>query len=224
MSRTKTSSAIELLVPLDRTSARPLHRQLEHELRGRRPEWPPCIRINAAVDARAGRTARGLARDRGRGVRAAGGRGIPGQQAWRRDPGRGRRSAGTVPPARTSRSPDRLRLPTRSPGPGPVPAGHLAAIRAAGPERGAQRAARVSRRPRHARVADGARRLPQPGPWHGRPPRAHRHLLGVRAGPQARGHGPARGRRTAGGDRGTVPGRGPQRPPLDGSRRHRDPG
>src|SRR6187399_782063 len=33
MSRTKTSSAIELLVPLDRASPRPLHRQLEHELR-----------------------------------------------------------------------------------------------------------------------------------------------------------------------------------------------
>ncbi len=33
MTRTKTSSAIELLVPLDRASARPLHRQLEHELR-----------------------------------------------------------------------------------------------------------------------------------------------------------------------------------------------
>ena len=33
MSRTKTSSAIELLVPLDRASAHPLHRQLEQELR-----------------------------------------------------------------------------------------------------------------------------------------------------------------------------------------------
>ena len=33
MPRTKTSSAIELLVPLDRASARPLHRQLEQELR-----------------------------------------------------------------------------------------------------------------------------------------------------------------------------------------------
>src|SRR5688572_13848685 len=33
MPRTKTSSAIELLVPLDRTSTNPLHRQLEQALR-----------------------------------------------------------------------------------------------------------------------------------------------------------------------------------------------
>ena len=33
MPRTKTSSAIELLVPLDRANGHPLHRQLEQELR-----------------------------------------------------------------------------------------------------------------------------------------------------------------------------------------------
>src|SRR5205085_1676853 len=34
MTRTRTSSAIELLVPLDRTASEPLHRQLERALRG----------------------------------------------------------------------------------------------------------------------------------------------------------------------------------------------
>ena len=188
-----------------------------------RPEWPTRVRLHAAVDAGAGRAARGLARDRGRGIRATGGGGIPGQPARRRDPGRGGRPVGTSSRARPVPDPDRLRLRTRSPGCRPVPAGHLDAIRAPGAQRGAKRAARVPRRTRHARVADRPRRLPQPGPRDGCPSGAHRHLLRVRPGPQARRHRFARGRRPAGRDRGTVPGGGARRPPLRRPRRHRDP-
>src|SRR6187397_3305028 len=102
-----------------------------------RPEWPPRIRIHDAVDTRPRRAARGLARDRCRGVRATGCRGIPGQQAGWRDPGRRWRTPGAISRARAFPDPDRLRLPTRSPGPRSVPPGNLDAIRAPGTERGA---------------------------------------------------------------------------------------
>ena len=55
MSRTKTSSAIELLVPLDRASTNPLHRQLEQELRdavrsGRLPSGSTLPSTRALAD------------------------------------------------------------------------------------------------------------------------------------------------------------------------------
>ena len=85
MARTRTSSDLELLLPLDRESPQPLHRQLEQGLREAIRDGRLPASDGAAVDARARGPARGLARDRRRGVRAAGRRGLPRQPARRRD-------------------------------------------------------------------------------------------------------------------------------------------
>ena len=106
MSRTKTSSAIELLVPLDRASTNPLHRQLEQGLReavrsGRLPSGSTLPSTRALAEQLGG-----LARDRRRGVRTAGGRGLPRQPSGWRNPGRDRRPPG----ARASTGPAPLAI------------------------------------------------------------------------------------------------------------------
>ena len=64
----------------------------------------------------------------------------------------GARPAPSRPPG-PGDSPHRVRLPAGAPRPRPVPAGHLAPLGPAGAQRGAQRAVRLPRRARHARIA-----------------------------------------------------------------------
>ena len=189
MSRTRTSSDLELLVALDRAGREPLHRQLE-----RGP--PRRVRDGRLAPGRAlpstpgaGRAARGLARDRRRGLRAARRRGLSRQPAGRCDAGRARRPRDRSDPLGPTATADlRVRLPAR---PARTSrefprAAWLRALRRVlgdGPERAARAtsaaAACRSCGPRSATYLNRVR-------GHRRRPGRHRHLHGLRPGPRAR--------------------------------------
>ena len=150
MTRTRTSSALELLVPLGRTD--PGRSTGSSSTGCGRRSGPAASRPTAPpVVASAGGPARGVARDRRGGVRAARRRGLP-----REPPGRLTQVAATRRPATTAlRRPSprpgvRDRLPARPAGPRPVPARRLAAVGPAGAQRGAERAVRLPRRARRS--------------------------------------------------------------------------
>ena len=162
MSRTKTSSAIELLVPLDRasggrsTASSNMSCVTLSEMAASRPD-PRCrrrARWRHNSRSRAGSWSRRTSSWRPR---------TPGQQSLvarprsRPAPVRLRRARQDLPRSRSRSTSDpvaRTWISSR---------GDMDAIRPPGAERDAQRAVRVSRRTRHARVADGARRLPRTG-------------------------------------------------------------
>ena len=210
MSRVRTSSAPEVLVPLDRTSAEPLHRQLEQGLRDAIRNGRLGRRIGRAVDARVRRRTRRLARDRRRGVRPARGRGLPDEPARRRDPGRPERPR---PPGRGGRR--SCRRPTSSTSGRAGPTWTSSRARSGCARSGArsneapERAARLPRRPRRTGTAGRAGGLPRPRPRHRGGPGVDRHLLGVLAGTEAGRRRPACARRAPGRDRGSDPAREP---------------
>ena len=131
MPRMRTSSSLELLLPLDRDAPEPLHRQLEHGLRDADPERPPRARVGAAVDPIARGSARHVARHRRRGLRAARRRGISREPpGWRHPRGHGGAVASPHVPPVAGRA-VRPRLPPRPTRRRPVPAGGLVALRPA---------------------------------------------------------------------------------------------
>ena len=136
MARMRTSSALELLVPLDRDGPEPLHRQLEQGIREADPQRPAGGRRGPAVDPGAGRAAR---RSRAgswsrptsssapRAISRAAGRRRPVSRSCRgRRPARARAGAGHRL---------RRRLPAGPARPRPLPARHLAALGPAGARR-----------------------------------------------------------------------------------------
>ena len=224
MARMRTSSALELLVPLDRDGPEPLHRQLEQGIR----EAVRSGRLAAGAALPSTRAlAVQLAVSRGIVVEAYEQLGAEGYLAI--TPGGVTRVAimSRPPPARrTSGAGHRLRrrLPAGPARPRPLPARDVAALGQAGARHRPEPAARLSRRARDARAARCPGRLPQSRPGHGRRRRFDRRLLRVRAGPQARRPGPARPRRAPDRHRGSDPAREPRGPARDRSRGRRDPG
>ena len=186
MARTRTSSDAELLVELRRDDDVPLHRQLEQELRGGDPLRPPRLGQCRAVDARPRDPARPLAGRRRRGVRAARRRGLPDEPARRHDPHRrgrrGRRPPTDAPHPARGRRTSAIDFGYGRPDVIAIPARRLAAVDAAGPDRGAERAARLPRPARRRRAPRGTRRLPQPRARHVRRCAAGRRQQRLRAG------------------------------------------
>ena len=188
---------------------------------GRRRAAPPAARTGAsrgdplgaarggqrrAVDARPRDPAGPVAGRGRRGLRAARRRGLPDEPAGRHDPhrrGRRRLDPDDHPTSSDLREhPLRLRLrPSRR---FAIPASRMAAVDAAGPDRGAERAARLSRPARRRRAPGGARRLPQPRARHVRRCRASCRQQRVRAGGGAR-HACASRRGARGGSRSRIP-------------------
>ena len=188
------------------------------------PQRPAGGRRGPAVDPGTGRAARGLARDRGRGLRAARRRGLSRDHAGRRHPCRDHVPAAARPPTSGAGHGLRRRLPAGPARSRPLPARDVVALGQAGARHRPEPAARLSRRARDARAARCPGGLPQSRPGHGRRRRFDRRLLRVRAGPQARRSGPARRRRAADRHRGSDPAREPRGPARDRSRGRRDPG
>ena len=213
MARTRTSSDVELLLPLDRESPQPLHRQLEQGLR----EAIRDGRLPAATGLPSSRAfATQLGVSRGIVVEAYEQLVAEGYLASR--PGgatRVARSAIAAPfhqPEARAR-PGRVRLPARPARRVRVPARGLAPQPARGPAACPERSADLPRRPRDPGAPGGPRHVPQPGPRHGRRPGGRRHLQRLRAGPRAHRAGDAGARRARG------RGRGPVRPRVPGDAR-----
>ena len=224
MARMRTSSALELLVPLDRDGPEPLHRQLEQGIR----EAVRSGRLTAGAALPSTRAlAAQLAVSRGIVVEAYEQLGAEGYLAI--TPGGVTRVAimSRPPPTRPTSGAGhglRRRLPAGPARSRPLPARDVAALGQAGARHRPEPAARLSRRARDARAARCPGGLPQSRPGHGRRRRFDRRLLRVRAGPQARRPGPARPRRAPDRHRGSDPAREPRGPARDRSRGRRDPG
>ena len=224
MARMRTSSALELLVPLDRDGPEPLHRQLEQGIR----EAVRSGRLAAGTALPSTRAlAAQLAVSRGIVVEAYEQLGAEGYLAT--TPGGVTRGCDQVAAAARPSTPGaghrlRRRLPAGPARPRPLPARDLAALGQAGARHRPEPAARLSRRARDARAARCPGRLPQSRPGHGRGRRFDRRLLRVRAGPQAGRPGPARPRRPSDRHRGPDPAREPRGPARDRPRGRRDPG
>ena len=183
MERTRTSSALELLVGLRRDDPGAAPSPARARASRRDPGWPARAVRDPALDPRAGRPARRLARDRRRGLRAARRRGLPRQPPRRARPG----SPG--PPRRRRRHPSNPQ-PSASPstsGPGRPDLDLFPrlvwsrAVRRVLAEVPSDRL-RLPRRARDARAPSCARDLPQPGPRDGRGSRRRRRS--ARASPR----------------------------------------
>ena len=169
MARMRTSSALELLVPLDRDGPEPLHRQLEQGLR----EAVRSGRLAAGTALPSTRAlAVQLAVSRGIVVEAyeqLGAEGYLATTAGRRHPGCDQVAA-AAHPTHASDAGHRLRrrLPAGPARSRPLPARDLAALGQAGARHRPEPAARLSRRARDARAARCPGRLPQSRPGYGR--------------------------------------------------------
>ena len=184
MARTRTSSDVELLVPLDRDVCRAAPPAARGEPPLGDPRRAAGGRDDPAVDARARVPARRVARDRRRGVRAARRRGLPRVAGRRRDPRRPWRDEHAGRPRGPRDALLAVRLPARPARRDRVPARRLAALDPPGAGRGACRPLLVPRRARRPGAPDRPRRLPQPGPRDGRRARDRRRVDRVHPGPR----------------------------------------
>ena len=157
MTRSRTSSDVELLVALDRRAPEPLHRQLEANLRSGVREGRLGVGHHPALDPRARRPAWRLARASSWRHTSSSWPRDTSRPAGRHDPGRAHGAGG--PPLPVARTPSLgVRLPSRPARRHRVPAGGLAALDAPRPGRGARRPPRLPRRAGHPGAADRARR------------------------------------------------------------------
>ena len=163
MPRVKTSSAMEVLVTLDRRRRRAPPPPARAGAAARDPVGPPGTGDVPALQPRARLVAGRVARDRRGGLRAARRGGLPGHHARGDDAGRRddlRRARG--PRAGGAGAPSGRRLPNRPARPRRVPARRVAAVAAQGHGRRPLRPARLPGRTRGAGAPVRARGLPQP--------------------------------------------------------------
>ena len=205
MSRISTSSGPgELLVELRRDTGVPLHQQLESGIRDADPGRSAARRHGDAVDPGARARPRAVPWRGRRGLSTAGRRGVPGQPGRRLHAGRrhrrGRAFGGEAVAERSAAD----RLPLQPAGRLAVPARRLAPVDPPGAERDAVPQPRLPGRSRHHRTADGAGRLPEPGPRYGGPPGEHADLQRIRPGIALAPAGPGRPGLSAARGRGPV--------------------